>query len=123
MAARVDREHHVIVKNRGQRCEVGVVQFAGAGDVPGQQRGRGDQQVMCVPRVRGEIVVSQLAARAGLVHDRKRAVYQLRRWQRAFDLARQLVIGAARRAGDDDFDVLLRRPALRMNKRRRVQEN
>ena len=47
----VDREHRVVVEERGDRGEVGVVQLARAGDVVGEQRRARDHEVVRIARV------------------------------------------------------------------------
>ena len=127
--ARLDRRlgihcvHHVVVDHRGDRREVGGAERAVAGDVRRQQRRVGDHHVVRVAGVLRHVAELQVAAAARPVDDRQRSGQQLLAGHDLLDRARGLVVASAGRRADHDLHVLLRRPALRVQRqhRRRTQ--
>jgi hypothetical protein len=108
----IDREHHIVVEQRGDGREVSMAELAGADDMVGEQRGGAHHQVVRVAGVLIDVVESDGAAAAGLVDDGERGVDEFLVVEDFLDLACGLVVAAAGGRTDDDFHVLLRRPGL-----------
>ena len=79
-----------------------------------QQRGGADQQVMCVGFVLIHVGVRDVAATARFVNHRDGCRHQLQIVEHFFDRATSFIVAATGGGADDNLDVFLRRPALRL---------
>ena len=86
-----------------------------AGDVIGDQRHGADRQIVPVPLMLIHVKVRDRAGAARLVHDVGRHRDHAPLLNDPLDNAGVGVDGAARTRADDDFDVLLRLPRLRLH--------
>ena len=118
-------EYHVIVEQRRNRREIGVVERARADDVVGQYRRCADHDIVRVTRVLDEVIHRHHVAAAGLVHHRQRRPREQPFFlDDALDGARGLVVAAAGRRWHHDLDVAVGFPRrLRLTLRSGTSKN